>query len=49
MAIIMNFTAFIDSLKYMVQGMGGIFVVICIIFLSIVLLQKAYPASKDND
>ena len=44
----MNYTAFRDSLIYMVQGMGGIFVVICIIYLSILLLQKVYPVEKDD-
>ena len=44
----MNFEAFVDSLKYMAQGMGGIFVVICIIYLSILLLQKVYPVGKDD-
>ena len=44
----MNIAAFLDSFQYMAQGMGGIFVVICIIYGSILLLQKAYPA-KQND
>ena len=50
MVIAMNLMQFVDALnlKYMAQGMGGIFVVICIIYLSILLLQKVFPVEKDN-
>ena len=35
-----NFYAFLDSLKYMGQGMVGIFAVTLVIILAIVLLNK---------
>ena len=35
-----NFSTFLDSLKYMGQGMVGIFAVTLVIILAIVLLNK---------
>lgn len=44
----MNFTAFIDSLKYMGIGMIGIFIIISIIVIMIGLFMKMFPASKET-
>ena len=38
---------FVKSLEYMAYGLGGIFIVVLIIYLSITLLNKL-PAGKDE-
>ena len=41
-------TAFLESLPIMLYGMGGIFIVIGIIILTIVALCKIFPAKKEQ-
>ena len=38
---------FVDSLGYMAYGMGGIFIVVLVIYLVILLLNK-WPSGKDS-
>ncbi len=45
--MILNFDQFLTSLTYMAYGMGGIFLVVLIIYLVIVLLGKI-PSGKDS-
>ena len=48
--MMLNFANFLDSLKYMAAGMGGIFVVMLFIYLTIVILSKVFPEKpKDKD
>ena len=41
--------AFLESLKYMLSGMVGIFVVMLVIYALIILLGKAFSSKKKKD
>ena len=41
-----DFSAFVDSLQYMLKGMGGIFIVTAVIVGIIVLLNKLCKEKK---
>lgn len=43
----LNFAAFLKSLPIMVKGMGGIFVVIALIYLTVVLLNRFTKNKED--
>jgi len=43
----MNLSVFFESLKVMVEGMGGIFAVILIFYMLITVLTKTFP-EKSN-
>lgn len=43
----MNLSVFFESLKVMVEGMGGIFAVILIFYMLITILTKTFP-EKSN-
>lgn len=39
----LDFAAFVDSLKYMGYGMAGIFVIIGLMALMVALLRRLFP------
>jgi len=40
----LDVAAFVDSLKYLGYGLGGIFVIIGLLALMVVALRKIFPA-----
>ncbi|MDD4833239.1 MAG: OadG-related small transporter subunit [Lutispora sp.] len=42
----MNLSVFYESLKVMVNGMAGIFIVIVIFYMLIIILTKMFPENK---
>lgn len=42
----MNLAVFFESLKVMVNGMAGIFIVIIIFYMLITILTKIFPENK---
>lgn len=46
--MILNFDQFLTSLTYMAYGMGGIFLVVLVIYLVIVLLGKLPAGHSDK-
>ncbi len=44
----LHFDQFLTSLRYMAYGMGGIFLVVLVIFLAIVLLNHLPNGKKDD-
>ena len=44
----MNFNALLGALPIIAKGMGGIFIVILVIYLVIVLLRKLLPVKKSD-
>lgn len=44
-----NVPAFLDSLNYMISGMVGIFVVMLVIYGTIILLGKIFSPKKKKD
>ena len=43
----MNFKGFVEVLPYLLKGMAGIFIVTCVLILSIYILNKVAPGKKD--
>ncbi len=39
----LDFAAFVDSLKYLGYGLGGIFVIIGLLALLVMLMRKIFP------
>lgn len=44
----MNFELFKTSLSIMAQGMVGVFIVIIIIFITVILLTRLFPEDEQN-